>query len=83
LADLRPIDRIGEIAAPVLLVSGNHDPHTKISEVRAMFARAREPKLLWVVDGGGHFDLEAYAPLEYRDHVLPFLIDHLAAAGQR
>jgi uncharacterized protein len=76
-ADLRPIDRITEVTAPVLLACGTRDERTTIAEARAMFERARAPKSFWAVEGAGHTDLEAFAPEEYRAQVLPFLLQHL------
>lgn len=74
---LRPIDRIGEVAAPVLVVSGTEDRHTTIAETRQMFARAPEPKILWEVEGAAHVDLLRYAPEDYAHRVLRFLDRHL------
>jgi fermentation-respiration switch protein FrsA (DUF1100 family) len=76
-ADLRPIDRISEITAPVLVAVGTRDQRTTITETAAIFDRAPEPKFLWLVDGAGHVDLEAYAPDEYRRRVVAFLAEHL------
>src|SRR5262249_24045879 len=76
-ADLRPIDRIAEVTAPLLLAAGTRDDRTTIAETTAMFERARQPKWLWAVDGAHHVDLEAYAPGEYRHRVLQFLTEHL------
>jgi pimeloyl-ACP methyl ester carboxylesterase len=76
-ADLRPIDHIADVAAPVLVASGTRDNRTTIVETKAMFERAREPKWLWTVAGAGHVDLEAFAPDDYRDRVLPFLTEWL------
>jgi fermentation-respiration switch protein FrsA (DUF1100 family) len=76
-ADLRPIDHIGQATAPILLASGTRDSRTTIDEAEALFARAREPKTFWAVEGAGHVDLEAFAPQEYREHVLPFLVERL------
>jgi len=42
-----------------------------------MFARANEPKQLWVVAQARHVDLESFALAEYRSHVLAFMIDAL------
>jgi fermentation-respiration switch protein FrsA (DUF1100 family) len=75
--DLRPIDVIGNVTAPVLVASGTADNRTPLSEVRDLFDRAPEPKLFWAVQGAGHVDLEAYAPADYRRIVLPFLVEHL------
>lgn len=75
--DLRPIDVIGNVTAPVLVASGTADNRTPLSEARDLFDRAPEPKLFWAVQGAGHVDLEAYAPADYRRIVLPFLVEHL------
>jgi uncharacterized protein len=76
-ADLRPIDRIASVRAPILLATGTRDDRTTVAEVRAMFARANEPKRLWLVEGAGHVDLEGFTPAEYRQHVLTFMIEML------
>ena len=76
---LRPIDRIAEVTAPILVASGLRDELASVAEARALFARARSPKSLWMVEGVGHFDLEGSAPDQYRQHVLAFLVEHLVA----
>jgi uncharacterized protein len=76
-ADLRPIDRVAAVRAPLLLAAGTRDDRTTVAEVRAMFARANEPKWLWLVEGAGHVDLEGFSPAEYRSHVLAFMIETL------
>jgi len=79
-ADLRPIDRIREQTAPVLVIAGTADRYTPLAEARALYARAREPKALWEVDGADHVDLHAFAPAEYERRVVAFLARHLAGA---
>ena len=76
-AELRPIDHIADVVAPLLIISGTRDTRTTARETIAMFDRAREPKSLWLVEGAGHVDLESYAPDTYRTHVLAFLTDTL------
>lgn len=71
-ADLRPIDRMGEIVAPVLVIGGTADNRTPAEETRAMFDRAPAPKYLWLIQGAGHADFEKYAPELYRERVLGF-----------
>jgi fermentation-respiration switch protein FrsA (DUF1100 family) len=78
-ADLRPVDRIAGVAAPILVASGLHDDLATVAEANALYVRARPPKTLWMVEGAGHFDLEGFAPEEYRRHVLAFLVEHLGA----
>ena len=72
-ADLRPIDRIGTVAVPVLIVSGTEDDRTPLAEARALYDRAAAPKQFWAVPGAGHGDLEQYGPDAYWRVVLPFL----------
>ena len=79
-AHLRPIDRIHEQTAPVLVIAGTADRYTPLAESRALYARAREPKTLWEVDGADHVDLHAFAPAEYERRVEAFLARHLAGA---
>jgi pimeloyl-ACP methyl ester carboxylesterase len=76
-ADLRPIDRIGEQAAPVFVLAGAADPYTPPRETRALYERARAPKALWVIEGAAHVDLHAFAGAEYERRVGGFLERHL------
>ena len=76
-SELRPIDHIGEVVAPLLIIAGKADRYTPIDESRALFARARAPKQLWEVEGAGHVDFAAYAPDEYRRRVLDFFGEYL------
>lgn len=76
-AELRPIDHIARITAPVMIASGTHDTRTTMAETRMMFDRAPEPKLLWAVEAAEHVDLEGYGPEEYRARVVAFLAARL------
>lgn len=78
-ADLRPIDRIREQTAPVLVLAGTHDRYTTLRESRALFARAPEPKALWEVEGAAHVDLHAFSRAEYERRVGSFLAARLEA----
>ena len=80
-AELRPIDRIGAVRAPLLLLAGTHDPYTPLAEARALFARATAPKELWPITGAKHEDLHAYAGAAYERRVGGFLARHLASGG--
>jgi len=74
---LAPIDRIGEIGKPVLIVGGSDDRHTAPEDTRALFAGARAPKRLWMIDGAGHEDFHARARMAYEARILEFLGRHL------
>ena len=78
-ADLRPIDRIARLKAPVLIIGGLLDRHTPIADTRALFAAALEPKDLWEIAEAGHSDFERFAPDAWRTRVLRFLQQHLGA----
>jgi fermentation-respiration switch protein FrsA (DUF1100 family) len=69
---LRPIDRIGRISVPKLLIVGDADQHTRIDESLAMYAKASPPKELWVVHGAAHVDLYRYSGSDYESHLLGF-----------
>ena len=78
---LRPIERIGMLAAPVLVAAGTVDRYTTIREAEALYARASSPKEFWPVEGAGHVDLHEYAPAEYERRVGAFLTRWLRPAS--
>jgi uncharacterized protein len=75
--DLKPIDHIGAVTAPVLVASGAADPLTPIDEAMTLFNNAPSPKQVWYVPGAGHVDLERYDAAAYWQVVLPFLERYL------
>lgn len=77
---LRPIDAIRGFRAPVLVIAGERDPRTLLSESRRLFAAARAPKELWVVAGAGHDDFHATHSAEYEARVRDFLRRYLGPA---
>ncbi len=50
------IERIGEVAAPVLVVAGNRDQVVPIDQSRAVSAAARDPRSMMELAGADHFD---------------------------
>jgi alpha-beta hydrolase superfamily lysophospholipase len=79
-AHLRPIDVIGNVSEPLLLIAGTEDQYTRLTESRALFARATSTKELWEVPGAGHEDLHDFSPVEYERRVGDFLMSHLRSA---
>ena len=69
---LRPIDHIGHLAMPKLLIVGDRDRDTTLPESYAMFRAATGPKELWVVHGARHVDLCRYVGTDYQIRVLDF-----------
>jgi len=76
---LRPIDRMAQIGAPVLIVNGTQDGYTSIDDARALLAASSEPKELWAVEGAGHVDLHAFAKAQYEKRVGDFLARYMGA----
>lgn len=75
--ELSPIDRIALIDAPLFILSGTQDRHTLVAETEQLFARAPQPKSLWLVDGARHQDLHRHAGAEYERRILAFFDRHL------
>lgn len=75
--DLRPVQAVSELRAPLLVASGTQDQHTPWPETERIFTAARQPKELWAVHGAAHVDLYTYDPAAYRSRVLKFLDHHL------
>ncbi len=77
VADLRPVDHVGSLGVPVLVVAGTEDEHTTPADTRRLYAAAAEPKGLWWVEGAAHVDFLTADPTGYRAHVLGFLRRYL------
>jgi fermentation-respiration switch protein FrsA (DUF1100 family) len=63
---------------PLLMIHGGGDTYVKPEMARALYARAREPKELWIVDGAKHNLALHLVGDEYRRRVLEFFDKHLA-----
>lgn len=72
LSQLRPIDHIGALQTPLLLLHGDQDHHTTLDEAHDLFSAAAEPKEMWVVHGAGHVDLLNFASDLYRAKITDF-----------
>lgn len=77
---LRPIERVAQIDRPKLFIAGDQDQHTTIEESRELFARAREPKELWIVPRAAHIDLHQFSQTEYEHRVEAFFVKYLRPA---
>lgn len=71
--ELRPVDAIGAIDCPVLIVGGGKDRHTTPTDTRRLFAAANEPKeLVWFPELA-HSNFARWRPEWYRETVVRFL----------
>lgn len=74
---LNPVDRIGNIAIPVLFIAGTLDRHTTQSEVKRLYDAALPPKELWIVEGAGHYNMHTFAGKSYEIQIADFLSTYL------
>jgi uncharacterized protein len=82
--ELRPIEAIKDVRAPLLVASGTEDRSTRWVETEQLFAAAPEPKTLAAVLGAGHEDLRDFDTEAYEARLLPWLQSHLRKApGQQ
>lgn len=79
---LRPIEHLAAIRAPLLVASGNRDMHTTIDETRRLYGAAAQPKALWEVEGAVHQDLHTFAPAAYEERVLRFFETSFSTQGK-
>jgi fermentation-respiration switch protein FrsA (DUF1100 family) len=70
---LSPIEHLSSIRVPLLFIAGGKDRHTSVEDTRALFARANEPKSLWIIEDAAHQDFYRKAPAQYEKTVLAFL----------
>jgi pimeloyl-ACP methyl ester carboxylesterase len=77
--DVRPVDRIGKIGQPLILLAGTIDPFIDRDQVAALQNAAPSSELVWF-GGAGHVDLLRYDEQHYRDAVLPFFSKELCRA---
>jgi fermentation-respiration switch protein FrsA (DUF1100 family) len=72
---VKPVDHIGQLRCPVLLISGGQDDRTWPEDTQRLYEAARPPKELWMIPDAGHEDL--FQQLNYEDKVGAFLRRHI------
>lgn len=77
---LQPAARIAQLHTPLLLIAGDEDKHATLDEMKLLYARANEPKELWIIPGARHIDFCRYARKEYQRRVLDFLMPRLRSS---
>ena len=77
-----PIDVVADIAPrPLLIMHGTDDGAIPYRQSEELYARAGEPKELWIVEGGEHAMLYNSHPDEWRTRVLGFLARWIGRPG--
>ncbi len=78
VSEVRPIDDVPNISPrPILFIQGAEDVTVQPRNADDLFAAAREPKFLYMVEGAGHGDVYETDPAEYERRVLDFLSEYL------
>jgi uncharacterized protein len=72
-SELKPVDRIGQLRCPVLVIGGTLDQHTTAADTQRLFDAAPAPKELWMIEGADHVDFLRARRQEYESRVLAFL----------
>ena len=78
-----PVDRISDVLAPTLIVAGENDRRTRISESKLLHSLAPEPKEFFVVPDASHNDFHRHAKAAYESRVLGFLHKHMNKADSQ
>jgi dipeptidyl aminopeptidase/acylaminoacyl peptidase len=72
---VRPVAHVGKLRCPLFVISGELDSRTWPEDTHRLFAAAREPKELWMIEDAEHQDLFHFP--HYREKVGGFLRRHL------
>lgn len=77
--DFSPADAVADISPlPLLLIQGNQDRVVPPHNIKDLFARAREPKQMWIVPGAGH--MHALEMPGMQDKLVKYLDQHVRDA---
>ena len=71
-SDLKPIDHIAGLAAPILIIGGIDDHHTTVADTQRLYEAASQPKELWLIPNAAHVDYLNAGAEDYRRRVLAF-----------
>ena len=71
--DIAPLNRIGNVACPILIVHGDADRVIPVGDAFRLFEKASDGQVL-IVSDGEHASLEAFEP--YLDDIVGFLDRH-------
>jgi len=71
-SELRPVDHVGKLRCPVLIVGGALDRHTTVEDTQVLFDAASQPKELWLIPGATHVDYLEFAGHDYRRRITTF-----------
>lgn len=73
------VERIAPV--PLLLIYGTDDPVVPFEHGKRLYAKARQPKELWTITGGGHTGAFSVPGSPYRQRLVQFFDRALAGRG--
>jgi alpha-beta hydrolase superfamily lysophospholipase len=71
--DVSPLDAVGNISIPLLVIAGERDSLIDSGYSRSLFAAAGEPKEFYAIPEASHSDTWAVAGKRYEETILAFL----------
>ena len=71
--DVRPVEKVGSIDSPILLMAGAEDPFAGPAYAKRLFEAVTAKKQLVIIKGARHQNLFRHDPAAYKAAVLPFL----------
>src|SRR5271168_2907544 len=71
--DVSPVKTVAARVFPVLLICGTRDHTIPCRHAERIYAAARGPKELWIVNGAEHASALGLAPVDYEQRVILFL----------
>jgi uncharacterized protein len=75
--DVSPLKALANIQRPILFIHGTADTFIKYQYSEALFAAAREPKELYLVEGANHTNIHLIAGATYEETVISFYQKYL------
>lgn len=72
-----PVKAIERIRVPVLIIHGEQDAGVPPADAHRLYAAAREPKGLWIVEGAAHGGAHGVERAEYERRALDFFGAHV------
>jgi pimeloyl-ACP methyl ester carboxylesterase len=73
-----PLDAVQRVHVPLFVLHGTADELIKPVYSEAVWARANEPKQLWLLNGARHSDMVEVGGEEYQQRVVGFFEEYLA-----
>jgi fermentation-respiration switch protein FrsA (DUF1100 family) len=74
-----PLESVSSVRVPLLITHGTDDQRIKMAYSKAVFARAHEPKELYIIPNAHHHDMASVGGQEYLDTIGGFFEAHLPA----